>query len=263
MIFWKFSGKTDFYTRVICTDAVYDYYGASRSKIIPSGKILFPAGRGNYLTECFTHTRALFFKSKIIIFTRKDFPSSNEIFRYDIPIVDERDDIDTFPKRLAIRTDNIDLIRELIARGHLVSWMEPDIIKHSNKLAIFPFEHLFIDPYTKGCFINAVGEVINIKYTYEIGDNTDGASLKNVFNLKYHDELGFYPEKIVERLNFQNYFFWNNKKNNYCRSNTFFNLRQVFSKQTLFMYYTILSITYMLCQKSIVTNVQNKAANKE
>lgn len=262
MIFWRGTVISSFLIECVCVESVFSYYGEAFSKRIPSLKVLFPITQRAFKQEHFTHRRGLVFKSKIIVFSRNMFPKDLTITRYDIPIVSEYDNIDLFPNRLAIQTDNVDLIRELIARGHKVSWLLPDILKNLSYIVTLPVEHLFLDAYIPGHAATITGECWPTNLAKDAVAKE--GYINDYLRPKFADEIGYYPADILKRLNRQNYFFYRRKKHlEDNKTGGHFTFENMLSPSLLMCYYTILTITYMLCKTSTVTTAPKRTANNE
>ena len=120
------------------------------------------------------------------------FPS----FRESIPIVSELSN--DFPNRFAIRTRNIDLLRNLIAQGKKVSWLEPDLYTQANYLGILNFEHVFLDPYINTHIIYPSGEIVEAKEAVH-------KDIYGWWKIKHSKMIGFNLKDVHDRINWKVY----------------------------------------------------------
>ncbi|MDD4354207.1 MAG: hypothetical protein PHN56_07185 [Candidatus Nanoarchaeia archaeon] len=179
----------------------------------------------------------------------------------EFPVIDDKTPIDDFPEKFAIRTDNIDLIRELSARGKKITWLDPDIIKFPSILAAIPFEHLLINPMVGEYAILPTGEsktavLMNKK---KVNKDVDFSRINNS-KVLFSRQIGFSVHDFNRRINFKQ-----------LLSGKIFSIIGTNKKLDLFnnnylklAYYNILSITYMICKKNyIATNAQKNLVNKD
>ncbi len=160
-----------------------------------------------------------------------------------LPLLGEFDDLASYPHRFVIRTNDIDLVRELIARGHQVSWYDPDIVKYGHLFPQLKLEHLFLFPFFGRNIITPDGEVKAVTQT------------KCRFIFPAMKKIGYNANRLYD--NFDKYALYvSMAKNNRKKVS-------VLSHSIQLKYYNILSITYMLCNKSIAMNVKNKTAPKD
>lgn len=115
-----------------------------------------------------------------------------------IPIVSEYTKLKNFPERFAIKTENIDLIRELIAAGKRITWIDVNIIRFAPYLGIFRFENLVIDPCVFPFVIRPNGVVSKI----ELRDNhywLDGVRSQKLSKMKHAKLIGFNSKFMLSR----------------------------------------------------------------
>jgi hypothetical protein len=176
-----------------------------------------------------------------------------------MPVVSEYTPLDDFPDKFAIRTSNIDLLRELIARGKKITWISPDIIKFASILAILPFEHLLIDQTIGRHAILPTGEAVRVKIFYASKEEFDKEFMGIWRNhVSFAREIGFYAGDLKKRINF---------KVNDNKSRIMFAKGERYSKNgikfLMLDYYNILSITYMICKKSCIAMTAKKSVPKD
>jgi len=158
------------------------------------------------------------------------------------PLLGEFEDLERYPKRFAIRTDNLDLIRELIARGRELSWYDPDVVKFAHVFPQLKLEHLFVCPYIGRNIITIDGDLKPIKQT------------KMQFVFPAMKKVGYSVKGLFSNYNLY-VFFKSRAKKKKRAMGVGHNLQAT--------YYNILSITYMLCNKSIAMNAERKTAPKD
>jgi hypothetical protein len=183
----------------------------------------------------FARTVAHIYRNVILFYD--DFTNRSNI-KYDdkIPIVSEYEDIEMFPERFAIKTKNIDLIRELIARGKRVSWLYPDLFTQAHYLGIFNFEHVFLDPYINTHIIFPTGEVFKSKDVLHF--------TKEMWQVKYAKKIGLNLADIYNRIDWKKY--WKIRVKNKRRVE-----RKCFMGRNMVTnFYNVFSLTYIIWQQS-------------
>ena len=153
---------------------------------------------------------------------------------YSIPIVSEF--AEEFPERFAIKTKNIDLLRELIAQGKKVSWLDVDIYTEAHFLGILNFEHVFIDPYINTHVVFPTGEVVTLKEGVKF--NTYG------YCIKYSKLIGFNRKDIHNRIDWKAY-----NKSRWFKGKSYTTTGYVVPQLAANLY-NIFSITYLIWRQS-------------
>lgn len=172
-----------------------------------------------------------------------------------LPIVNEEDDIEGFPDSFAIKTENLELLRELIARGKKVSWLLPNLVKFSHIIAQLNFEHVFIDPFTENDLVFPTGEYKSGFFQKETLGKANEQMRMN--RLVFAKMLGFNLVELSKLYDNVKYYQARKKKGKPI------NMKHMVGHFFAAAYYNILSITYMLCKKSFfATNVKKKPARK-
>jgi len=236
MIFWN--GEKIY--RIIRDAAMIEgAYFPYKSGVIGLVKFL---GGGN-----FTRNFAIIFKSKILIYEKTFFFKK---VTEKIPIVSEFEKIENFPDKFAIKTKNIDLLRELISRGKKVCWYDPDLFTQAHFLGILNFEHVFLNPYINTHVILPSGDVALAE------DYVKKSTYSWV--LKGSVIIGFHVSDVKERINWSKY-----NRNRYLKGQKVIN--RYLSKQATVNLYNIFSLTYLIWRQSKlnVTTVTKKTAIKE
>jgi hypothetical protein len=181
---------------------------------------------------------AIGFRSEIVFMDRLP---TNDKFRRQIvvdriPIVSEH--AENFPERFAIRTKNIDLLRELISQGKKVSWFFPDIYTQANYLGLLSFEHVFIDP------------VVNTHVVYPNGEIKEASEAvytvacrgKN-WGIQYSRKIGFNMGDIHKRID------WRGMARRRWRRKQA-PIKNFLNKEMMVNLYNIFSITYLIWRQS-------------
>ncbi len=158
-------------------------------------------------------------------------------FRESIPLVSDNLDIDDFPNRFAIKTKNIDLLRELISRGKKVTWFEPDLYTQANYLGILNFEHVFLDPYINTHIIFPSGEAVPEKEVVH-------KIMNGSWSIKYSKLIGFNIKDVHDRINWKVYNALRYRKNLSYSGGGFF------SEPVIVNLYNIFSLTYLIWKQS-------------
>lgn len=227
MIFWE-GGKIYKYLRDagLIEACYFDYRIAGFNKGLrqPMG------GRG--LIQYF----ASVFRSSIGIYNKLPIGTS----RYNrphlddkLPLVSEYIPFNEFPQRFAVRTKNIDLLRELIASGRKVSWYEPDVFTQAHWLGILDFENVFINPYINSHIIYPTGEVV----TVEEGLHKNKVG---IWTIKHAKKIGCNFIDIADRINWKE-LGYNRWKKKTVNPNNYF-----ITKELAVNLYNIFSITYII-----------------
>jgi hypothetical protein len=159
-----------------------------------------------------------------------------------IPLLGEFEDLSRYPQRFAIRTDNLDLVRELIARGHQLSWYDPDIMKFAHMFPQLKIEHLFLHAWCGRNIILPTGDVKAVTQRRRYFRFPDAKKVGYSFRGLYSNYVLYASYKGRAKLGKRT---------------------SLVSHSNQLIYYNILSITYMLCKKSIVTNATRKTALKD
>lgn len=109
-----------------------------------------------------------------------------------IPIVSE--DCNDFPESFAIRTKNIELLRELIAQGKKVTWLFPDVYTQAHYLGLLNFHHVVINPIINTHVIYPTGEAVPIKDAIKWLPS-------GYTHIKYESKIGFHLDECIKRFN--------------------------------------------------------------
>jgi hypothetical protein len=290
MIFWKAERKLPVLARMLrvqslCFDATKDlsYSGKKLDNIRSIKAMIF-----RICGPCFLQKIAILYEDKVVIhdiiesnaadFYTKDnisdeIPLYRNLTMYDL---EENDDL---PNRLVVQTNDINLIRELIARGKKVSWFSDNLSEEGNFPGLFDFEHLFLNPFCGGARIllpDGVNRKIRARrykknFTYPFDKN------KHVFfSIKLYrfflpenlwKKIGYYPKKI--NYHADRYYLIKGRAKlkgqgkisyyvNDRTDTTFLNIHC----QTIII--IVLSITYMVWKRSnFAMNAKKKIAKKE
>jgi len=287
MIFWRIGKKLPLLARTmrlqsLCVDATTDLsYSKTKLDNIKTVKAMIFRICG----PCFLQHVAIIYDKKIVIHGIEK--SSGASFFKEDNILDEipfyrnvtfdmlEEDL---PNRLAVETTDIEVIRELIARGKKVSWFSNNLEFGSNFPGLFDFEHLFLNDFAGGGVILPDGVKRKIRarrykknFTYPFDPD------KHIFfSMKFYRfsllgglwrEIGFYPKKLLNYTD--RYYLIKNRsrlkrqgKISYYvndKKDTTFN-NQWMQISTLI----ILSITYMVWKRSnCVTIAKRKTVKKE
>jgi hypothetical protein len=263
MIFW--TGSKVFYHPFLVRTAKVE-------NVCISNDIFFYASRS--YRDCYAYFRkngglgvlreiAIMSSEKIDIYeyfgiTFKDKNQKENLPKFSIPIVNELDDIDNFPESIALRTENVELLQELIARGKKITWITPNLSKFSHLLAQLKFEHLIIDPFTENDLVFPTGEYKDNFFSQETVTRT--FSLLKGSKLPFAKVIGFsFLELTKNFYDLRGY----RRKRKQMRKNVY-DKRFFLGHYFAVAYYNILSITYMLCKKSFfATNVKKKSVFKD
>lgn len=196
-------------------------------------------GKNLYIYEC----KTVWDDNNRKIITRLDLKDK-------IGYVSEFADIESFPKRFAIKTDNTALIRELVARGKKITWVDMDIVKCFPLFGMLKFENLIINPYTLRKAIAPDGKITELGRVQQ----PDGTS-KCIFpsKLRYQSLLGFdqhHFKKTARWAGLGAYFnpVWSQKPRPYIYDQV--------------MFYNILSITYVVWSLKVATHVKKNHVRK-
>lgn len=170
------------------------------------------------------------------------------------PVVSEYTPIDEFPDKFAIRTENIELLRELIARGKKITWITPDIIKFISSVVSLPFENLFIDPFIGEYAILPTGEARTVKMLPSDTQKKDYdfSRIRRV-PVVFSKTIGFHPIDFLDRVDFNRVL--RTLKYDFARKGKHLDY---INNYLILAYYNILSITYMICKKSCTAMIAKK-----
>ena len=182
------------------------------------------------------------------------------------------------PKRLVVDTKDIEVIRELIARGHRLSWFAESLEFGGNFPGLFEFEHLFLSP-TSG--INGVlmpdGVLRKIRarrykknFTYPFDPKIHLFFSKRYERFVLLDKLwkkiGLYPNKLL--LYVDRYYLIKNRVIKKAKGE-----ENYYNKDKKNLLYTsqscqirnliILSVTYMVWKRSNCVTIAKRNATKE
>lgn len=177
----------------------------------------------------------------------------------DLKIYTEKDRIADMPEHVLVKTNSLDFIRELFDLGKKVSWYDVDIDFFAADLVKFNFEHVWINLFKRSKIIWPTGKIFENEDIY----GKKFIDHKNPTRpTKFAKKLGYWPATLRRRTN----------KMDYIRATTRIAKKQgtiprfdrwCLRADSFRVYYNLLSITYMLCQKSIVAAVKNKTAPLE
>jgi hypothetical protein len=173
-----------------------------------------------------------------------DFVGKERIFT-------EKDSISAMPKRVVLETEDIDFLRAVFAAGKKVSWYNPDWTIYSNYFMVFNFERLFLNPFRVGMILLANGEV------HRIGRDNIDLSIFKIGN--YGRKIGYSEENLMNTND--QYKLRIDRLKKYGEEAV--RKKVKISRFLRLSYFNILSLTYMLCRKSIATHVQKKNAPLE
>jgi len=204
-------------------------------------------GSGHYFLN-----RAAFIKGRLIRFVsvtvgKKTLLSKTKREK----IYTENDNIDEMPERVIVRTDDIEFIRKLFMIGKRVSWYDPSWDEYIATFLKFDFDRLFIDPFKyPGKIILPTAEVV-----YE-GQDIGQYNLAVKFGYKKRsvrisNKIGFRYKFLLETLDKHSFYSFFLK-----RGYKYPPRKAILPNNQFIAYFNILSITYMLCQKSIVKTVR-------
>lgn len=238
VVFWKANKKTSgFLAFTAAVENIY-YEGSGKNKLFKKSGVCFVKNAID------VHNGKLFFRE-----------IGNRFYWIDkgsIPIVDENIPIDDFPDQFAIKTRNVDLLRELIARGKKITWIEPDLLSFVPDIVNIPFEHLLLDPFITDHIVLPTGKVKKTVCAPKDDDEFKFLPFKSP--PKYADLIGFSFKGFKSRFEYT-IIIRPGKKDIIFRR---------MSIWLLLAYYNILSITYMLCQKKLTAIVaKEKTAPKD
>jgi len=268
----------------LCVDTTTDvsYTGNKVDRISIVKAMLF-----RICGPCFLQKIAMLYEKKVVIhdiiesnavdFFKKD-NISDEIPLYRNFTFDMLKENDNLPKRLVVETKDIEVIRELIARGKKLSWFAESLEFGSNFPGLFDFEHIFVNAYSGTGLLLPDGKVRKIRtrrykknFTYPFDPE------KHVFfNMRYYRfallegvwrELGFYPRKFLYYVD--RYYLIKNRailkekgKISYYvedKKNTVFN-----NMKMQISILIVLSVTYMVWKRlNCVTIAKRKIVKKE
>jgi hypothetical protein len=177
-----------------------------------------------------------------------------------LKIYTDKDDIAEMPEHVLIKTDNLDFIRKLFREGKRVSWYEPDIERFARYFVQFDFEHLFIRLFNFHGVVYPTGEILPEKDEFgNYSFNFDKENRKQYRWMKWQKIIGYHRKALDERVN--KYALY--RRAHIRRS---MGIRDQFkpriSGHYLLWYFNMLSLTYMICNKSIVANAKTKGALK-
>lgn len=239
MLFWIVDGSTGFYSHTANLENIcfrgWDIRSAVQS-IKCAGSLSFV----KHIATEFTNRVGIHRDFKIGTVSLMGGKRSGATTEY-IPLLGEFEDLSRYPQRFVIQTDNLDLVRELIARGHQLSWYDPDIMKFAHMFPQLKLEHLFLNAWCGRNIILPTGEVkaVTQRIIY--------------FRFPAMKKVGYSLPGLYS--NFALYASYKGRAKRKKRTSLVSHTNQL-------NYYNILSITYMLCKKSIVTNATRKTALK-
>lgn len=249
MIFWNGQRILMNLVKTACVEAIYFNY----SKVNPFGV----TGRRNdgIFPMFMTLYQGVVFRNRICVFELRYKGSTDKkrIIRkatFTIPIINENSDC--FPDRFAIRTKNIDLLRNLISEGKKVTWLDVDVYTQANWLGILDFEHVFIDPYINTHVIFPTGEVVKSEEAFH--RNKFGG-----WNIKYAKKIGFYLKDLHLRINWKSRSRYRKKIGKKADGIKYIPIEAATN------FYNINSLTYLIWQRSKLNamNVKKKIVLKE
>jgi hypothetical protein len=237
MIFWNGNRIANLILDGICPEAMYYNY----------------VGRSIYSNVYHIRKAAMFrafvYRNFVIIYNSFVQKKTNYIDK--IPIVSDTTDIDDFPDRFAIKTKNIDLLRELIARGKKVSWIDPDLFTQAHFLALLNFEHVFLDPYINTHIIFPTGKVVKSEDVLHV-------TAIGMWTIRYAKRIGFNLKFISGRIDWRSYRISRLKKKKHDTSGPL-------GRAMVTNFYNIYSLTYLVWRQSKpnVMIAKKKIAPKE
>lgn len=137
----------------LCADATKDlsYAGSKLDNIKTIKAMLF-----RICGPCFINHIAIIYENKVVIHDIKHSDGvkffKNDDISDEIPLfrnltLEDLGEKDVLPKRMVVQTNDIEVIRELIARGKKLSWYSRDMTTSGNFPGLFNFEHLFLRPH--------------------------------------------------------------------------------------------------------------------
>lgn len=175
---------------------------------------------------------------------------------FSLPVVSEFEPIDDYPDEFGIETEDIDLLRELIARGKKVSWILPNLVKFAHIIPQLKFEHIVINPFTENDLVLPTGEYQSNFFSKETMKKDYFLLLTN--KLPFAKLLGFSMKELARSFDSRRYY--QNRRRMGLMHKT--PKRLFVGNYFAAAYYNILSITYMLCKKSFVTSVKKRNVPK-
>jgi len=277
MIFWRVARRVPLLVKTlriqnICVDKTVDltYRG---KKIKSKSRLMRMIGR----------TGGIFFVQNVAMISKKLIVIHNLDSKKVVRIPFYRNftfDMITYdlPRRLVVDTKDIEVIRELIARGHKLSWFAESLEFGGNFPGLFEFEHLFLSP-TSG--VNGVlmpdGVLRKIRarrykknFTYLFDP-----AIHLFFNKKYERfslldklwrKIGMYPNKLLMYVS--RYHLIKNRAIKKARGTE--NHYNKDKKNLLYMSQScqiktliILSVTYMVWKRSNCVTIAKRNATKE
>lgn len=255
----------------LCVDSTMDVsYRKKKLKGIKNVKAMIFRVCG----PCFIDRIAMIHEKKVVIHDIKHSDGVN-FFKNDdisdeIPLfrnltLEDLGENDDLPKRMVVDTKDIEVIRELIARGKKLSWYSRNLSTCGNFPGLFKFEHLFLRPYAGARQVllpDGVPRKIRTRrykrnFTYPFEPD------KHVFfSMRYYrfvlleklwEKIGFYPKKFgyyVDR-----YYLIKNrvilrkkgKINYYVKDKTDLTFTNMPTQAAILI---VLSVTYMVWKKS-------------
>lgn len=173
-------------------------------------------------------------------------------------IYTDKDPIDKLPGNVIIKTNDIDYIRELFISNRTVSWFDPDMLTCGKYLTMFDFKHLFVNIFSDK-LIKPTGEVVPIRdewgnYNFDIRNGL-GSHYKPI---KYAKKIGYLKKAMNERLDRVG-----QVRSRYRRYGKKYNIYPRVADWYSLAYFNFLSVTYMICRKSIAVSVKTKDALNE
>jgi hypothetical protein len=172
---------------------------------------------------------------------------------FSLKIHTDKEKIADLPDHVLLRTNNIDYLREVFDSGRKVSWYDVDINFFTPVLAMFNFEHVFIDIMRCEGVILPSGKVIPNKDEY---GKFFIDCRKPTNKVKFGKLIGYWPTAIIQRTDrfgyvrgLLRYFRRQGKDPKEAKMDS----RYLYPYDLRF-YYNMLSITYMLWKKSTVAN---------
>lgn len=206
----------------------------------------------NFGGRRFIERFAIVFKSNIVFYNKFTINWRNTRSVERIPIISEFEEIGNFPERFAIRTKNIDLLRELISMGKKVSWLEPDVYTQANFLGILSFEHVFIDPYINTHIIFPTGEV-------KLAEDVVHMKRKGQWEIKGAKKIGLNLADVYARISWDKYNRARFKRKKISSKPCFI------GKEMAINLYNIFSLTYLIWQQTKLNamTAKKKIVHKE
>jgi hypothetical protein len=177
-----------------------------------------------------------------------------------LKIYTDKDDIAEMPEHVLIKTKNLDFIRQLFREGKRVSWYEPDIARFARYFVQFDFEHLFIRLFTFHGIVYPTGETLPEKDEFgKYNFNFDKENRKQYRITKWQRKIGYHRKALDERVN--KYWMYRLEHIKYSKGIAA-SFKPRIRGHYLLWYYNMLSLTYMICNKSIVATAKTKGALK-